>query len=142
MSDFIDISMVGDKELTKQLKKLDFKLQKKIVRQSISKAMLPVRNAAIANAPVDSGKLKASIKRKNKTKRGVSRSSIVTGTRSELGIKTKGYYPAAIEYGYKKKNGEHVPAKSFMRKAISDNQTSVLNNVGKFIGNGIKKANK
>ena len=142
MPDFIDISMVGEKELQKKLSKHDLKQQKKIVRSSEAKAMLPVRNKANALCPTDTGKLKSTIKRKNKTRRGISRSKIVTGKRSELGIPpgTKGYYPAAIEYGYTMKNGKFIPAKSFMRQALSDLKGDVLKNVGRFISIGIKKA--
>jgi len=86
---------------------------------------------------VKSGKLKASIKRINRTRRGISRSKIVTGGRTELGIPAdaKGYYPAAIEYG-----SRNQAAKPFMRKALSDLKESVLKNTGKFIAAGIKKA--
>jgi len=134
MSDFIDISMLGDKELESKLKNIDFKLQKKIVRSSLVKSMLPVRNKAIALAPVKTGKMKSSIKRKTRTKRGITRVSIVTGTAEELGIEGKYYYPAAIEYGTR-----HQPAKSFMRKALSDLKDSVLKNIAAHIRAGIKK---
>lgn len=129
--------MLGDKQLQKDLKNLDIKLQRKIVRSSISKAMLPVRNKAKQLVPVDSGALRDSIKRKNKTRRGVSRSRIVTGTKFELGIPAdaKGYYPAAIEYGTRDQ-----PARSFLRRALTDLKSSVLRNTGKFIHEGILKS--
>ena len=75
MSDFIDISITGDKKLQRQLARLDIKIQKKYVRQSINRAMLPVVKQAKAYAPVDSGRLKSSIKRRSSTRRGIARAS-------------------------------------------------------------------
>jgi len=139
---FIDVTMLGALDVQRDLKRLEHNIQKKLVRSSLSKAMLPVRNLARSLAPVDKGDLKASIVRKNKTnKRGIYRSSIVTGTREELGItqNNKGYYPAAIEYGYKAQNGKHIPAKSFMRKALTDLRSSVIQNTANNIRTGIKR---
>jgi HK97 gp10 family phage protein len=136
MSSFVDISVVGDKELQKKLKRLDIKLQKKIVRNAISRAILPVKHKAKSLVPVESGLLKKSIKRKTGVKKGVARARIVTGTRIELGIPidAKGYYPAAIEYGT-----QHQPAKSYMRAAITALRSQVLKKTGDHIDEGIKK---
>lgn len=136
MSDrFIDISITGDKELQKKLARLDFALQRTIVRQSARLAMKPVKDRAQSLVPVDSGQLKQSIKVMSKTRRGISRISVVTGTRPELGIDPdqKGYYPAALEFGYKALNGRFIAPKSFLRKALSDLQESVKNDLGQKI---------
>ena len=133
---FIDISMVGDKDLQRKLSKLEFNVQKKIVRNAISRAILPVRNKAKSLVPVDSGRLKQSIKRKTSSRRGMATARIVTGDRAELGIPVDatGYYPAAIEYGTK-----NQPAKSFMRAAITILRDHVLKKTGVHIDENIKK---
>jgi HK97 gp10 family phage protein len=137
MSEFIDISVVGNRELQRKLRRLEVKLQKKIVRNAINRAILPVRDKAKSLAPVDSGILKSKIKRKTKVKNGVARARIVTGTRMELGIPVdaKGYYPAAIEFGT-----QHQPARSFMRAAITALRVHVLQKTGDYIDEGIRRA--
>ena len=137
MSSFVSISVLGDKKLQKKLKQLDIKLQKKIVRNAINRAILPVRNKAKALAPVDSGLLKRSIKRKTGVKKGIARARIITGTRFDLNIPfdAKGYYPAAIEYGT-----QDQPARSFMRAAITALRSHVLKKTGDYIDAGIKKS--
>jgi HK97 gp10 family phage protein len=138
MSSFVDVSVLGDKELQKKLKRLDIKLQKKIVRNAISRAILPVKHKAKSLVPVESGLLKKSIKRKTGVKKGIARARIVTGTRIELGIPidAKGYYPAAIEFGVP---SQGKAAKSFMRAAITALKSHVLKKTGDHIDEGIKK---
>ena len=138
MSKFIDISIVGDKKLQAKLKKLEFKLQKKIVRNALSRAILPVRNKAKSLAPYDSGLLKQSIKRKRGSKKGMAYAKIVTGTRLELGIPidAKGYYPAVIEYGAPSAG---IEAKPFMRVALAQLRTHVIKKTGDYIDENIKK---
>jgi HK97 gp10 family phage protein len=139
MSEFIDISVVGDRELQRKLRRLEVKLQKKIVRNAINRAILPVRDKAKSLVPVDSGLLKRSIKRKTGVKKGIARARIVTGTRIQLGIPVdaKGYYPAAIEYGVP---SQGKSANSFMRAAISALRTHVLQKTGDYIDEGIRRA--
>ena len=136
MSKFIDISVLGDRTIQRKIKKLEFNLQKKIVRNALSRAMLPVRDKAKALAPFDTGLLEQSIKRRNKTRRGFASSRIVTGTRAELGIplKAKGYYPAVIEFGTATR-----PAYSYLRAAITSLRTHVLKKTADYIDEGIKK---
>jgi len=137
MSDYIDISILGDKALQRRLANMDVNLQKKFVRQAINRAMLPVKNKAQALAPVDTGRLRSSIKRRSRTRRGISRAQVITGTRAELGIPvgSTGYYPAAIEYGTRKQ-----PARSFMRKALTDLRGHVLKKTGELIDGYIRKS--
>ena len=136
MSDFIDISIVGDKKLQRKLSRIALAAQRKIVRQSINRAMLPVRDRARQYVPVDTGRLKASIKRVSRTRRGVSASRIITGGKAELGIpvNAKGYYPAAIEYG-----SRHQPAQSFLRRAMTELKNSTLRKTGEFIDHYLRR---
>ena len=136
MSKFVDISMTGDKKLQAKLKKLEFNLQKKIVRNAVNRAILPVRDKAKSLVPVDSGLLRQSIKRKSGVRKGVARARIVTGTKAQLGIPidAKGYYPAAIEYGTSK-----TPARSFLRKALTSLRSHVIKKTGDLIDENIRK---
>ena len=132
MSNYIDISMIGSKKLQRKLEKLDIALQKKIVRQSINRAMLPVRERAKQYVPIDTGNLRDSIKRISRTRRGKAAARIITGGRAELGIpaESRGYYPAVIEYGTR---SPARPAKSFMRRAMTELKESTLKKTGDYI---------
>lgn len=136
MSDFIDISIIGNKKLQSRIKRLDFAIQKKIVRQSINRAMLPVRDRAKQYVPVDTGRLRDSIKRVSRTRRGKSSARVVTGTKQQLGIPSsaKGYYPAAIEYG-----SRYQQAQSFLRRAMTELKSATLDKTGEFIDQYIRK---
>lgn len=127
MSDKVDISMIGDKDLERKLQRLDIQLQRSIVRTSMRQAMRQVRDEARNLVDVNTGRLRKSIKQKQRTRRGVTRSQIVTGTRGELGIpaSARGYYPAALEYGYKRA-GRHIAPRSFMRRALYNKKSRVL----------------
>lgn len=140
MSDKVDISMVGNKELERKLHRLDIQLQRKIVRGSMRKAMRQVRDEARNLAPVRTGRLQRSIKQQQRTRRGVTRASIVTGERRELGIpaNARGYYPAALEYGYRR-NGRHIPGRSFMRRALYSKRSGVLRDLADDINRGIMR---
>lgn len=144
MTDYIDISFLGDKELQRKLKQIEIKAERKIVRSAISKAMKQVKDRAKELAPVNLGRLKASIKQQSRTKRGISRAKVVTGTREELGVddNQKGFYPAAIEYGYKTSSGKVIPAKPFMRRAITEKQDSVMKETRDRIAQGIEREAK
>lgn len=139
MSDFIDISFLGDKQLQAKLKRLAIQSQRKILRTAMRKAMKPVKERAQALVPVDSGALRNSIRQKSRTKRGISRAFVSTGTRQELGIPSdaKGYYPAVIEYGTRTR-----PAKPYLRRALQEKRTSVLSELAADIGQAIEREGK
>lgn len=125
---FVDISMLGDKKLAKKLKKIDIKMQKKIVKGAIKDAAQPILVLAKAYAPVDSGKLKNSLKLKmgaKQSKRGSIGVRIETGTREQLGIDAddKYFYPAVLEF----------KVKSFLRRAIDKNPDGVRRDIGRNI---------
>ena len=136
MSKFVDISMTGDKLLQKKLKRLEFNTQKKIIRNAINRAILPVRDKAKALVPFDTGLLEQSIKRKTSSRKGKASARIRTGTRSELGIPldAKGYYPAIVEYGTSTQ-----PAYSYMRAAITALRSHVIKKTGDYIDENIRK---
>lgn len=140
MTDFVDISMLGDKKLQRKLKKIEIQAQRKYVRAGMRKGMTPVKNKAKTLAPIDRGRLRNSIKIRSKSKGGISTVRVTTGTRKDLGIPgyVRWFYPAAIEYGYRK-NGRYYPARSFMRKALSDLRHTVIKKTGEHIDSLLQK---
>ena len=60
------VKIEGLKEFERQLKRLEQREAKKIVRASNQKAMLPTLQAARQNVPVESGALRRSLKRQTK----------------------------------------------------------------------------
>lgn len=137
---FIDISITGDKKLQRQLGKLDFALQRKIVRAAARKAMAPVRDRAKSYVPRETGELQKSIKIRSRTRRGISRIQVVTGTREQLGIdsNTPGYYPAAVEFGYTSTGGKQIAARPFLRRALGELKQVVITHFGAMVAAGIK----
>ena len=136
MSDYIDITFLGDAELQRKLKRIAFQAQRKIVRAALRKSMKQVKDRAQALVPVDSGLLRNSIHQKSRTKRGISRAFVATGTRDQLGIPSdaKGYYPAVIEYGTRTR-----APKSYLRRALQEKKSAVLSKAASDIGAGIER---
>lgn len=135
-ADFLDISMLGDKKLQRKLKRIDISLQRRGLRMAMRKGMTLVKNRARQLAPYKTGALKKSIKVKQRSRRGISSTRVVTGTRAELNIDPgeKYYYPAVLEYG-----GRQVPAKSFMRAALAQEQVGVIKTAAIELDRHIKK---
>ena len=130
----INISMLGDKVLARKLKSLAPKLQKKIVRNAMRKAIKPVAAQAKANAPVLSGTLQLSLrvaarKFKSRTKFGIQ---VAT---DKLGGDI--YYAAFNELGTKKQ-----PARPFMRPALHGNRERSTGILKREIASGIVRAGK
>ena len=133
-ADFIDISYLGDKKLQRKLNRMVIQAQRKIVRKAMREAMKPVVTVAKGYAPIDTGRLKRSLKLRSKTRRGNTSIRIVTGTREQLGIdpNAKGFYPAAIEYGSK-----NQAPRSYLRRAITERRNLVLDDMGQAINLGL-----
>lgn len=106
----IDITMVGDKQLSRAFRTLKLVAAKKIVRPALrqtAKNMVPLLSTA---APVKTGRLKqemarAKIRSASSAPRKIIRIGVIMPTRAELGIpldtggRRFGYYPIILEYG-------------------------------------------
>jgi len=120
----IDLSLLGDKRLERQLKRLPVIAQRKVVRRAMREAARPVQAEAERLAPRgETGRMAATIKikaAKGKAGLGVV---VQTGTREELGIAADDpyYYPFAVEYGH----GD-VPAHPFMRPAMDNMRPTAM----------------
>lgn len=135
MPKFISIEMLGAPELQAALKDLPIAVQRKIVRAALREAGRPMLSDAKTKVPVDTGKLRDSLKlRALKPKRGSFGVRIATGTRQELGIKADDpyYYPMAVETGTRK-----MSPRSFLRWAFQKNKTRALTIIKNFLARGI-----
>lgn len=108
---FLDISFLGDKELSRKLARLELKVQRKIVKDAMRAAAEPVLQAAKALAPVLTGKMRDSLRIRvlagrhmaSGKLRGIAGAVVETGKRSQLGIAEDDpyFYPAVVEYRHK-----------------------------------------
>lgn len=134
----LDLRLIGNKRLEKKLANLERKIGKKVMRDSAIEAMEPVKDLAKARCPVDTGRLKNSIKvvAYSGDRGRIQSAQVRTGTRKQLRIKAnaKYYYPAAIEYGTRKR-----AARSFLRSALGDLRTSVIKNLSVNVARRLKK---
>jgi hypothetical protein len=164
-----DISILGDRELEEVLRFLPENLERKVLNRAIKEAAKIVLDDAKRLAPVDSGQLKRALHiRTMRRKRGRIGYLIASGTRSELGIAdtAKGFYPAAIHYGWFPKNvkAQHrskfahdrllraflkkeygslrVPARPYLRQALLQDDRRVLNHVRDALRRGLEKLGK
>ena len=60
-----DISLIGDKRLSKKFGKLERNLQLKVLRKAMREVMRPVLASAKSRAPVESGRLTVKMSIKN-----------------------------------------------------------------------------
>jgi len=140
----VDISLFGDKELERKLKRLEGKAQKRIVKKAMRRSSKRIMTRVAINASgrvirEDTGALSDAIadaKPKSVTRRGVMSIVFPFPTRAELNIPAgaKGYYPAALEYGTRKR-----PPRPFIRKAVNDNMDREIEAMRKEMHADIKR---
>ena len=143
MAKNFDISMLGDKELAKRFAEAPRKLQRRLLVSSMKEAAEPIAQSASQKAPVDTGKLAASIHvTKAKATRGAGvKVSIATGSRDDLGIAAdaKGFYPMSVEVGYVHAGGKHIPAQPYLRPALAENKEKVLSSIKSDLASGLQE---
>lgn len=113
------LSLTGDKELERKLKKLPAKVQRNIVRKGMRKGLALLRKEARSLAPVDTGRLKKAIK----TKVSLRSSGEITG-RVFVKYKGKGAAPYShlVEWG-----GEKNSPSRFMTRTLEANADNAIN---------------
>lgn len=144
MSLAVDIRVLGVPELEKALKRLEAKVQKKIVRQALRKSAKRTKDRIVDNlsgekVQVRTGQLREAFKRaaiRGHTRRHLIRVGVVFPERDALGIdpNDKHYYPMAVEFGHGK-----VRPYPFLRPAIDEHETAEKRRIGRDIGNGIER---
>lgn len=137
MAKLIDISMLGDKKLQRDLNRLGVKIGKKILRQAMRAEQKTTASLIKQKAPVDTGAHRDHIRvaAAKGQRRGYFGITIRTGTREELGIpqSDRGYYPIVLERGGKKKTGQVILARPHMGPAFDSRREAASRNVAEFI---------
>lgn len=129
--------LFGAKELLAKLNRLEKKVRNKLMRRAIRNGIKIAHQTILGITPVLTGKLRQSLKVRKvpgKTRRGVIRIGVQTGSREELGIpaNAKYYYPAAVEFGHPK-----APPHSYMRRGMKLSQKRVIRQVSVDLHNSI-----
>lgn len=119
------IAVTGIKELDRQLRELDAKLGKTYVRKAMRKSLVPVREQAKKNAPVDTGHLKNSIKIRA-AKRSRKRFGAVVRAGNQKGNIRDEFYGGFMEWGWKLRNGVKRPGTRFMKRAAVEKKDAQL----------------
>ena len=144
----VDISMLGDKQLERQLRTLPDRVQKKIVRSAFVKAARPILIAVRRSVPGSGDNqrlLRKGIKARmgRRTRRQRVARFIALPSRESLGIPGDAphYWPAALEYGHVsgKERGRFVPPRSYLRKGFDETERQAFGIVKSEIGSGIGK---
>jgi len=151
-----DISMLGNKELSRKLNKLEPALQKKVILPSLRRGAKLVLSAARANVTVVTGKKSFAIRQGLTIKgfKGKKRSrnrvsvDVRSPTREELTsllgpgvgkdvLTSQYYYPAHVELGTKK-----TRALPFLRPAVKSKSRQVTGGLATDISTNIAKVIK
>lgn len=128
----ITMSLKGDKELIKTLRKLPDAVRRDVLVEALEAAAEPIADAARRKVDVDRGKLRASIKvRRSRARRAGPRVAVTT-SRERAWYAGETYYGAFIEFGHfvgSRALGSRrrfVPARPFMRPAYDENRFAAL----------------
>lgn len=135
---FIDVTLLGDKELQRKLNHLARNVQRKVVRISMKKAGNEIlRPAIVAAVPVKTGALKAAMAKEQfkvlSGRRTGVKLAMPPRDRLAMDPNDKYYYPTHVEYGH-----GNVPPHSYIRKPVDANANQWRNRVGQFMGTAIE----
>lgn len=134
-----DIRLLGDEELTRNLKRLDHEIQKKIAKRALREGAKPMLETAKSLVPVRTGRLRDSLKIKSYTasRGGYITADVKPGKREELGISKddKHYYPSVLEFGDKRRG---IQPKPYLRPAFDANKSRSLSIVKAIFKAGIE----
>lgn len=119
--------------LTRRLRTLEAKLQKKVVRQAIRKSLKPVLQDAKREAPKRTGALRKSVKvRSFKRSRSRLGARVTTGTTTS-DFQGKGFYGAFVNYGTK-----HIKGNRWLNKVAKKNKRKARRIFTEHVRAGIK----
>lgn len=147
-----EIQITGLKELNDLLQRLPAKIEANVLRGALRAGQKEILQAAKANVPVQSGDLRASLRIKTRSKKGVVSATLVAGNK-------KAYYARMVEFGtarhfIKPKNRKSLffaglarevvdhpgaVASPFMRPAWDASQTAALEAFRAYVANRLPK---
>jgi HK97 gp10 family phage protein len=129
--------------IAKAFEQLPGKLAKKVIRQSLRAGANTIKADAKADAPVDTGAGRKTVRvRTSKGPRGsVKKNTIAFGV---LVGQAKGpaWYMALQEAGWETPSGRKVPGRHFMRRAMRSKEKSVQQQIAVDILEGIEREAK
>jgi HK97 gp10 family phage protein len=140
-TNYVNIEANGFSEVMEALKALPADLQKNAFQKAFKRALAPVLNAAISNAPVgETGNLANGIK-VGVTRRG----GWISGQ-----VKSNAPHSYLIEFGHRivgpkpnlKDSGRRTTPNAFMRKALDSNANRVIEDVSGILNEEVVKAQK
>ena len=107
------------------------KTKKKLIRSALRKAGEPILKTAKDRVPFRTGALYWNLGMRVKSSDHYLRTAaiIYAPTRKKLNIpkNAPGYYPAAMEFGFRARNGRMVPPRAYMRPAFYQNRGRAIN---------------
>lgn len=145
----VAIAPIGIKEVQRAFKELPPRLQRQTVNRAVRKSLRRLREKVALATPIDTGILATEMERAKIKSLKISKkrrasfviAGIILPTRDELIIdrEAKGYYPVAIEYGFKTRGGGFVPGKRFIRGTVDREKATEQARIGKDINADIMK---
>ena len=121
-------NITGIRELQQMLER-GRRAPAKVLTVASKKGANIVRQAAKADAPKDTGKLKRSIKLKAEKRivgKKIYQIKFIGDNLAKISQSgNRSFYPASQEYGWKKKDGSKHPGKHFMKHAIQLNKGTI-----------------
>lgn len=128
---FLDVSILGERELQKKLQRVEIAMQRRIVKKAMLEGAEIVLRLARLFVPVRTGKLRDSLRKRALTGvRGAVGARVETGTRDKLGIAKDDpfFYPAIVEYKHQ----------SYLRRAVDEDPETVKRVIARHIRAGIE----
>lgn len=139
--------IIGMKELERSFRELG-KVPQTVATQSARAGGTIALKAARANAPVDTGELRAGIilkREKTRVKGKAVYDVMMDPAKNHIFVKTtkegkRYYYPASQEYGFLTVDGGYVPGYRFLRRAIDENVAQIERKILETAGKAVDKA--
>lgn len=131
MAGQVKFEIKGLKEVIKNLKELEPKVQKKVVRKALREGTKIVQKEMQGEAPTDTGALKKSIKVRAGKQKKHSLSVKVETDKSQFPDQ---YYSAFVEFGTSKQ-----PAQHFMENAFKAKEDEARQRMVEALKDGIEK---
>jgi HK97 gp10 family phage protein len=126
-------TLIGEKHLQRILQQLTPALQRKLTRQSVSKALSPMVSAAKQKAPRESGLLKKSLGKKIKSYASRNRVVGIAGPRKETVGEYNGKLRRPVRYAHIVEM-RHQP---FMRPAFDATQSTMISIMKSELAEGV-----
>ena len=137
------IELIGLEQVKREMRKLEPRLQKNILRGAVRKIAADVRNDARANAPVNSGNLKRNIISKSRRgARHTMRASVMVRDDGKRGDSKNAFYWRFVEFGHVDRGGNQVPGTHFISRTYEDIRGRVDQIMTQYMRPRIEKALK